>query len=233
MTAWYGAKTWDEHGQPVSGRWMGWANGDQPHLVGRRVDFAPCGDGLVLAEFAGGGRVQFEAGTPFRLEPVSWLAGDGPGNIALAADAGGRFMAKGPLMQFQMFDRQAAAATGRADDVRVQVKRGGRIVFNQAAAGFLREQYGAGPNPVVALLFSAESRAFAVRPLGAEEAKSMPVGTRWPLEVLRSIGWPVSVLALEFVDHYQIAEGEYPATLLRGPGPRMLVFTAPRRPPSS
>jgi hypothetical protein len=48
---------------------MGWANDDQPYLIGRRVELSAYGHGLVLAEFSDGDRIRFEAGTPFRLAP--------------------------------------------------------------------------------------------------------------------------------------------------------------------
>ena len=54
------------------------------------------------------------------------------------------------------------------------------------------------------------------------------------LVVQRSILWPVAVGAPEFVEHYQIGEGESEAVLVRGPGPRMLTFhpPAPARSPA-
>lgn len=63
------ARTWDEHGRPACGRWMGWVSDDQPYLTGRRVELSAYGDALVLAEFADGDEVKFQAGTPFRLAP--------------------------------------------------------------------------------------------------------------------------------------------------------------------
>jgi hypothetical protein len=62
------ARTWDEHGRPGCGRWMGWANDAQPYLIGRRVELSAYA-GLVLAEFSDGDRVRFEPGAPFRLAP--------------------------------------------------------------------------------------------------------------------------------------------------------------------
>lgn len=66
----YPARTWVEHGRPVSGRWMGWANDDQPYLVGRRVTLSEFGDGLLLAEFPDGERIKFQPGALFRLAAI-------------------------------------------------------------------------------------------------------------------------------------------------------------------
>jgi hypothetical protein len=66
------ARTWREHGRPRCGRWRGWLNDDQPYLVGMRVDLSDYGGGRVLAEFADGDRVVFDAAAPFRLEPAVW-----------------------------------------------------------------------------------------------------------------------------------------------------------------
>jgi hypothetical protein len=66
----YPARTWEEHGRPPAGRWMGWMNADQPYLFGRRVQLSAYGQ-LVMAEFPDGDRVKFQAGTPFRLAPLA------------------------------------------------------------------------------------------------------------------------------------------------------------------
>jgi hypothetical protein len=159
----------------------------------------------------------------------SWLAGPGPQNIRLAQETIGRPTVKEPVMRFVIFDREATVAAAADESTLVRVQRG-RLLFNRAACAFLREQYGAGPHPEVALLFCAESRMVGVRPLGEGEAKELSAGTRWPLAGQRSLEWPLAVAGAEFVDHYQVAEGEYLMTGIRGPGPRMLTFLAPKEP---
>ncbi len=138
-------------------------------------------------------------------------------------------------MQFVVFDRDQAAvkADGGEQGPRVRVSNAGRLVFNRAAAAFLREQYGAGPQLEVALLFAGETRTVGVRPLPDREARETPAGQRWPLVVQRSLVWPFGVSALEFVDHYQLGAGEFDAALMRGPGPRMLTFGAGPAPAGS
>jgi hypothetical protein len=131
------------------------------------------------------------------------------------------------LMQFVTFDRdQVAAGRVQEQGPRVRVRSAGRLVFNRAAGQFLREQYGAGPQLEVALLFAGENRTVGVRPLLDREMREMPDGQRWPLVAQRSTDWPVGVSAGEFVDHFRLGVGEFEASLLRGPGPRMLTFAA-------
>lgn len=155
----------------------------------------------------------------------SWLAGAGPQNVGLAAAAafaGG----KGPWMQFEVFDRDVAALAGDCEVPMVRVSAAGQLLFNPVAKLFLVDQYGAVVGLEVALLFSAETRTVGVRPLLPREAAEMPAGQRWPARQQRSLTWPLGVTASEFTGHFQVAAGEYPAVLMRGPGPRMLAFTA-------
>lgn len=135
-------------------------------------------------------------------------------------------------MQFETFNRDEAARLIDPVGPVVRVTTGGTLLFNRPAAGFLDEHW-AGPRPEVTLLFSAESRTAGVHPLTAAEASGLRLGELWPLKAQRSLGWPQGVSAAEFVKHYRIGAGEYPAGLMRGPGARMVTFVAgPRRSPS-
>ncbi len=71
------AGTWDGHGRPPAGVWWGWADShgevDQ-HLIGLAVllgEREEEGQGLVLAEFAGGIRLKFRSDTRFRIGPTA------------------------------------------------------------------------------------------------------------------------------------------------------------------
>jgi hypothetical protein len=129
-------------------------------------------------------------------------------------------------MQFEVFDRDVATLTGDSEVPMVRVTAAGQLLFNPVARQFLADQYGAVVGLEVVLLFSAETRTVGVRPLLPREAAEMPAGQRWPARPQRSLTWPLGVQAPEFTGHFQVAAGEYPAVLMRGPGPRMLTFTA-------
>lgn len=129
-------------------------------------------------------------------------------------------------MRFEMFDRDEArqAQTRQADGLLVKVDTRDRMLFCRAVRHFLSEQYGVGSPLEVALLFDAEARAVAVRPLTHQDAMSMPAGQRWKTSVMRSMWWPLAVTATEFLEHYQVGAGDYRVQLVRGPGPRLAVF---------
>lgn len=130
-------------------------------------------------------------------------------------------------MQFETFDRDETTGLTDPAGPLVRVTHGGTLMFNRPAAVFLEEQHGGGAErPEVALLFAAESRTAGVRPLAGAEALTLPAGARWPVRPNRSLGWPYGVSAPEFVERYRIGDGEYPAALRRGPGPRMVAFAA-------
>jgi len=130
-------------------------------------------------------------------------------------------------MKFEVFDRDAAEAV--PDGPLVCVDRVGRLLFNRPAWEFLVMQARPGAVFEVSLGFDAETRTVAVQPLVTQDG---PPGTRWVMQTMRSLVWPCGVAAKVFVEHYQIGLGEYPARLLRGPGPRMVTFEAgpPQRP---
>lgn len=134
-------------------------------------------------------------------------------------------------MQFETFNRDETTRLTEPAGPLVRVSTRGMLLFNRPAVSFLEEQYGAGPQLEVALLFSAESRTAGVRPL-ADSDDGVLAGARWHVRRHRSLSWPAGVQALEFVQRHQIGDGEYPASLLRGPGPRMLTFAARAMPRS-
>lgn len=120
-------------------------------------------------------------------------------------------------MRFELFDRDAAAGEPAPVGPVVRVNERGQVLFNAATRAFLQMQ---GAVSEVSLLFDPETRTAAVAPV----AVAGNPGTRWKVGTYRSLEWPVGVSAREFVVHYRVAAGEYPAKLLRGPGPRMVTF---------
>lgn len=123
-------------------------------------------------------------------------------------------------MRFEVFDRDAVATAALAGPA-VRVSRAGILLsFNGPAWEFLAAARWPTPACVVSLGFDVETRTVAVQ---AVVAASEP-GTRWPVVAMRSVEWPHAVRAKPFVDHYRVRVGEYPARLLRGPGPRMVTF---------
>lgn len=126
-------------------------------------------------------------------------------------------------MKFEVFDRDAAAASREpvTQGPLVRVYEHGRLLFNAPAWQFVTMHGPLGVPAEVVLLFDAETRTVGVQPIGGQE---MPTGARWACVVMRSVQWPRSVAAREFVEHYRIGVGVYQAWLLRGPGPRMVTF---------
>lgn len=122
-------------------------------------------------------------------------------------------------MSFELFDREAAVPPAPSGPV-VRVDVTGRLLLNQQAWLFIyqpgRDRW------EVSLMFDPETQQAAIRP---EHDQAAPGdGTRWELHQMRGDAWPKSVAARLFVEHYRIDVGEYPARLIRGPGPRMVTF---------
>lgn len=126
--------------------------------------------------------------------------------------------------RFEVFDRNMVEQGLPAGPL-TQVKAG-RLLFNADVWAFLDLHARDGH---VALLFDRALRVAAVKP--ADSLLEGSPGTLWRAEVMRSLEWPRRVRAPQFVEHYQVAEGVFPARLLRGPGPRMVTF--PVGPPAA
>lgn len=125
-------------------------------------------------------------------------------------------------MIFEMFDRNVAAVTVVEEAPLIRVDALSRLLFNAPAWEFLAMQAGDRTWGLeVALLFDAENRTVGVRPVTPLE---VPEGARWTVVQMRSLQWPRAIAARLFLEHYQVAVGEYRAKLMRGPGPRMVTF---------
>jgi hypothetical protein len=133
----------------------------------------------------------------------------------------------GGLMGFEVFDRNQVKSAPAIDVPMVKVSLTGRLLFNRAAFEFLLMHSGPpGHQREVVLAFDAETRTVGVQPLRSLE--EVAAGARWQVTTMRSINWAKGIDARPFVEHYQVAVGEYPARLLRGPGPRMVTFEVGR-----
>lgn len=126
-------------------------------------------------------------------------------------------------MRFELFDRDADAPPPPPAEPRVQVSSRGWLLFNSHAGAFL-SPFGV-RRQVVSLLFDPEVRQVSIRPEQLAAKAELP-STMWEVQRMRNQEWHLGVAARPFVAHYRIAAGTYTARLLRGPGPRMVLFDA-------
>lgn len=131
-------------------------------------------------------------------------------------------------MQLEVFNRDTVTGQAVIEPPLVQVNGNGRLLFNGPAWAFLAMQFAwmHARDEEVVLLFDVETRTAGVQPVPPKTAGPpvTPAGARWRVETMRSVQWPRAVSAGAFVDHYLVAVGQYPAGLVRGPGPRMVTF---------
>lgn len=123
------------------------------------------------------------------------------------------------MVKFELFDRDTVAGTPVDAGPSVRIDQAGRLLFSRGAWAFMAMQ---GSVREVGLAYDVETRTVAVRPSGVADAP----GTRWEVRTMRSMVWPCGVNAAMFVRRYRLTIGEWPARLLRGPGPRMVTFDA-------
>jgi hypothetical protein len=127
-------------------------------------------------------------------------------------------------MRFEVFDRAQTAPKVPAWPV-VQVAGRHRLLFNRPAWSFLSQHSPDVGRFDVSLVFDAEVRCAGVQPVLDDD---VPQSARFRVVAVRSPQWPWGVNAAPFIEFWQVADGEYPAKLIRGPGPRMVEFEVGR-----
>lgn len=108
-------------------------------------------------------------------------------------------------MGFEVFDSKVMERAAPAAMVRVVTRVGWGLLVNRPAWALLARGSALG----VHLLFDRDARVAGIKVAGPEASGS----TVFEVGAQRSIDWPVHLSASQFVEHYGMEDGVFPATL--------------------